>query len=73
MLLTPTAVGPLLAGAAFWCLFWVTKLLFSGLVMLQRSTGHPPARRRLFLICHGCSLPKTSNPYFPFESQSGTH
>lgn len=24
MLLTPTAIGALLAGAAFWCLFWVT-------------------------------------------------
>jgi hypothetical protein len=26
MLLIPTAVGASLAGAAFWCLFWVTLL-----------------------------------------------
>jgi hypothetical protein len=26
MLLLPTAVGASLAGAAFWCLFWVTLL-----------------------------------------------
>jgi hypothetical protein len=24
MFLTPTYIGALLAGAAFWCLFWVT-------------------------------------------------